>query len=114
MAVKLAHLIKFVGDMDKGVAFHPDGLGLKLKFASPEWSEFITGETTLALHPASPDHPAGTAMAGYKTDDLKALYAARERLGLTFTDAPADMHGTLMAHFLDVDGAMCTIEQTRG
>jgi hypothetical protein len=24
-----------------------------LKFESPGWSEFVTGETTLALHPAS-------------------------------------------------------------
>ena len=46
-------MIKFVADMDKAVKFHRDMLGLKVKFESPGWSEFVTGETTLALHPAS-------------------------------------------------------------
>lgn len=111
MAVKLAHLIKFVADMDKAVAFHRDVLGLTLKFSTPEWSEFATGETTLALHPASGEHPAGTAMAGYETDDLKELYAGRDRLGLTFLSEPAAMHGALIGYFIDGDGAKCVIEQ---
>ena len=110
MAVKLTHLIKFVSNMDEAVAFHRDILGLPLKFASPEWSEFATGETTLALHPASEKYPPGSAMAGYKTDDVKKLYADRERLGLRFTKEPAPMHGGVMAHFLDADGAECVIE----
>jgi catechol 2,3-dioxygenase-like lactoylglutathione lyase family enzyme len=49
---QLRYAIKFVGDMDKAVKFHRDVLGLKVKFDSPGWSEFVTGETTLALHPA--------------------------------------------------------------
>ena len=114
MAIKLAHLIKFVSDMDKAVAFHRDVLGLPLHFTSPEWSEFATGETSLALHPASEEHPAGTAMAGYLTDDLKGLYARRDRLGLTFVDEPAQRHGALIGYFFDLDGAKCTIEQRLG
>lgn len=110
MAIKLTHLIKFVANMDKAVAFHRDVLGLPLKFASSEWSEFATGETTLALHPCSAKYPPGSAMPGYWTDDLKKLYADRDRLGLRFTKAPEPMHGALMAHFLDADGAECTIE----
>lgn len=47
------YAIKFVADMEKAVKFHHDVLGLKVKFESPGWSEFVTGETTLALHPAS-------------------------------------------------------------
>jgi len=110
MTIKLTHVIKFVSNMDKAVAFHRDVLGLPSKFASPEWSEFATGETTLALHPASEKCPARSAMAGYRTDDLKKLYADRERMGLRFTKEPAEMHGGLMAHFLDADGAECIIE----
>jgi catechol 2,3-dioxygenase-like lactoylglutathione lyase family enzyme len=37
--------------MNKAVKFYRDVLGLKFKFESPGWSEFVTGETTLALHP---------------------------------------------------------------
>ena len=113
MATRLAHLIKFVSNMDSAVAFHRDVLGLPLKFASPEWSEFVTGETTLALHPASKEHPAGSAMAGFQIDDLRAFYAKRDQLGIKFTSPPEVMHGTLLAHFIDLDGATCTIEEAR-
>ena len=53
MATALTYAIKFVEDMEKAVGFHVDMLGLKLRFHSPEWSEFETGTTTLALHIAS-------------------------------------------------------------
>ena len=51
--MKLNYVIKFVADMNRAVKFYRDVLGLALKFESPDWSEFITGETTLALHPVS-------------------------------------------------------------
>jgi lactoylglutathione lyase len=50
---QLKYVIKFVADMEKAVKFYRDTLGLPLKSQSPGWSEFVTGETTLALHPAS-------------------------------------------------------------
>jgi catechol 2,3-dioxygenase-like lactoylglutathione lyase family enzyme len=39
------YAIKFVADMEKAVKFRRDVLSLKLKFESPGWSEFVTGET---------------------------------------------------------------------
>jgi catechol 2,3-dioxygenase-like lactoylglutathione lyase family enzyme len=51
MQTQLRYVIKFVADMDKAVKFHRDVLGLTVKFELPGWSEFATGETTLALHP---------------------------------------------------------------
>ena len=56
----LVYAIKFVGDMDEAVRFHVTDLGLALRFQSPEWSELDTGQTTLALHAASPENAAGT------------------------------------------------------
>src|SRR6516162_4791386 len=50
---QLKYVIKFVADMDNAVKFYQDTLGLPLRFQSPGWSEFVTGETSLALHPAS-------------------------------------------------------------
>jgi catechol 2,3-dioxygenase-like lactoylglutathione lyase family enzyme len=47
---QLRYAIKFVADMDKAVKFDRDVLGLKVKFESPGWSEFVKGDTTLALH----------------------------------------------------------------
>jgi hypothetical protein len=52
------YVIKFVSDMNKAVKFYRDILGLRLKFESPGWSEFVTGETTLALPSASDKNPA--------------------------------------------------------
>jgi len=57
--MKLSYVIKFVADMNRAVKFYRDVLGLDLKFESPGWSEFATGETTLALHPASEKIPRG-------------------------------------------------------
>jgi catechol 2,3-dioxygenase-like lactoylglutathione lyase family enzyme len=102
--MQLTYAIKFVADMDAAVAFYRDKLGLEVKFASPFWSEFATGETTLALHPASDENPAGGVELGFATDDLGALYARREELGIHFTREPHEEHGTHIARIRDGDG----------
>lgn len=56
---RLRYVIKFVADMDTAVKFYRDVLCLKVTFESPGWSEFLTVETTLALHPASEKNAAG-------------------------------------------------------
>jgi catechol 2,3-dioxygenase-like lactoylglutathione lyase family enzyme len=109
MSTKLVYLIRFVADMNAAAAFHRDKLGLPLKFQSPVWTEFATGETTLALHPASEKNPAGSCQPGFRVADLAALYAEREKVGLTFTAEPTLQHGVLIARFLDTDGAECSI-----
>lgn len=102
--MKLTYAIKFVGDMDRAVAFHRDTLGLTLRFASPGWSEFDTGDTTLALHIASPENPPGKVELGFGGVDVPALYAAREAKGLTFSKPPETRHGQVLAGFLDSEG----------
>jgi catechol 2,3-dioxygenase-like lactoylglutathione lyase family enzyme len=105
----LTYAIKFVADMDKAVAFHRDVLGLPLKFASPGWSEFATGETTLALHEASDRNPAGKVELGFGVDDLAGLYERREAAGLAFTGPLRAEHGTTLGQFLDSEGVACSI-----
>jgi predicted enzyme related to lactoylglutathione lyase len=105
----LTYAIKYVADMGAAVKFHRDTLGLSLKFESPEWSEFSTGDVTLALHAASPERPAGTVELGFGVADLKKVYAEREKLGLKFLSEPKPLHGTLIASFADSDGAKCSI-----
>ena len=109
LAVRLAYAIKFVADMETAVVFHRDKLGLPLKFQSPFWSEFATGETTLALHPASDQNPAGTVQLGYNVVDLDALYATREARGLSFTKPPSLQHGTKISRFLGSEGEECSL-----
>lgn len=105
MQAKFTYAIKFVADMDKAVAFYRDTLGLKVKFASPFWSEFETGDVTLALHPADDKNPAGGVKIGFTTENLRKIYADREAAGLTFTQAPFEEHGTLLSRIRDSEGA---------
>lgn len=113
MQAKLAYAIKFVANMGNAVAYHRDTLGLPLKFQSPEWSEFATGDVTLALHAASADNPAGTLQLGYAVDDLTSLYENRTKNGIDFTSPPRMQHGTVLAKFRDNDGRECSISGKR-
>jgi predicted enzyme related to lactoylglutathione lyase len=98
--------------MDAAVAFYRDALGLNLGFQSPFWSEFETGETKLALHPASDENPEGTVQLGFGSDDIDAFYAEGQSKGLIFTSPPADLHGTRIARFLDCEGAEVSLSQS--
>ena len=107
--MKLTYAIKYVADMDAAVAFHRDVLGLQLKFQSPFWSEFATGETTLALHGASDEHEPGSVQLGFSADHLGEFYARRDEFGLSFTQPPTEMHGMHIARFTDPAGAETSV-----
>lgn len=104
--MKMNYVIKFVADMERAVKFHRDVLGLALKFESPEWSEFSTGETTLALHPASHKSPAGTVEIGFGVPDLNAFHNQMSAKGVKFSMPPTKQnYGGLLAQIVDSEGA---------
>jgi lactoylglutathione lyase len=105
MSLRMAYVIKYVADMDRAVAFYRDTLGLVLKFQTPEWSEFATGATMLALHPATPDYPAGMTMVGFRDDDFQAFCDEKAAAGVIFTKPPREEHGVHLTEFLDSEGA---------
>jgi predicted enzyme related to lactoylglutathione lyase len=109
MSTRLTYAIKFVDDMDAAVAFHRDQLGLILKFQSPQWTEFATGETTLALHEATADKPAGSVQLGFGVPDVDAFHREMADAGVTFTQPPTLMHGVKIGRFLDSEGAECSL-----
>jgi lactoylglutathione lyase len=111
MAVNLTYTIKFVAAMDHAVHFYRDTLGLPLKFQSPEWSEFVTGDTALALHLASTQHAAGTVELGFGVPDLQAFLAELTAHGVTITRPPTAEGGTLIAQFRDSEGAECSVSE---
>ena len=47
---EVQYIMVTVSDMNRSVEFYRDKLGLRLKFESPGWTEFLTGTSTLALH----------------------------------------------------------------
>lgn len=99
---RLAYVIKFVSDMDRAVAFYSETFGLAVKMKTPFWSELDTGETVLALHPASAENPAGSCQLGFNLEDLRGFYEAGR---VTFTASPREQHGTLLARMVDCEGA---------
>ena len=105
MKARFTYAISFVADMEKAIAFHRDVLGLTPRFASPHWSEFETGDVTLALHPASEQNPAGGVQLGFSVDDVRQLYEARGDNGLEFTAAPRPQSGSMLARIRNSEGA---------
>jgi lactoylglutathione lyase len=108
--MKMTHVIKFVGNMDRAVAFYRDVVGLSLKFQSPGWSEFATGDTALALHPASLNNPAGTVELGFKAESLDKFYPEAVGKGVRFSMPPTKQDfGGVLAEFVDSEGSRCSV-----
>jgi len=105
MSTTLTYAIKFVADMDAAVSFHTAQLGLRLRFQSPEWSEFDTGPTTLALHQSTASNPAGTCQLGFRVDELDAFFAERTRQNVAVVAPPTSLHGQRIGKLRDADGA---------
>ena len=112
--MNLNYVIEFVADMDRAVKFYRDVLGLPLRFQSPGWSEFSTGETSLGLHPASEKNHAGSIELGFKVTNLEKFHQEMSARGVQFTMAPTKQDfGESLAQFLDSEGARCSVaEQT--
>ena len=107
---QLKYVIKFVADMDNAVRFYRDSLGLRLKFQSPGWSEFVTGETTLALHPASDKNPAGKVELGFAVPDVEAFYRDMRSKSVQFSVPPKKQDfGGVLAQFVDSEGTPCSV-----
>jgi lactoylglutathione lyase len=110
---QLSYAIVFVSTMERSVAFYQDVLGLPLKFQSPQWTEFGTGETTLALHHASKPsgaaavqgHLAGRCQLGFWVDDLEAFHRNMVAKGILCIQPPREEEfGAKLAVYADPDG----------
>ena len=110
MPTKINYAIEFVADMDRAVKFYRDVIGLPLKFESPGWSEFATGDTTLALHPASQMNPAGKIELGFNVVDLAKFYEDMRARGVKFPMPPTKQDfGGMLAQFEDSEGAHVSV-----
>jgi lactoylglutathione lyase len=109
-SLKLTHVIEFVAGMDRAVRFYRDVIGLPLKFQSPGWSEFATGETSLALHPASEGKPAGSVELGFTAGDLPMFHQEMSAKAVKFSMPPTKQeYGRMLAQFVDSEGAHSSV-----
>lgn len=104
MPVQLKYVIQFVADMEQSVQFYRDTLGFSLRFQSPEWTEFETGTTLLALHPASQANPPGKTQLGLSVPNLQEFHTGMVSKGFRFTQSPVLEQGSTLARFVDADG----------
>ncbi|HET8782875.1 MAG TPA: VOC family protein, partial [Pyrinomonadaceae bacterium] len=94
-----------------------------LKFQSPEWTEFATGTTTLALHgggvpdtaPPSgdPSKRAGACSIGFNVDNVDKTYEELQAKGITFVMPPTQREGEgiRLAVAIDPDGLPVSFAQ---
>jgi lactoylglutathione lyase len=112
---KIDYVMITVSNMARSVAFYKDKLGLPMKFGTPEWTEFQTGTTVLALHgggapkdsPTDPGkHYAGTCSIGFNVDNLDLVYEQLEAKGVQFVMPPTERpgEGIKLAVAVDPDG----------
>src|SRR5713101_4968335 len=116
MFKQIDYTMVVVSDMERSVAFYRDKLGIPLKFQSPDWTEFQTGTTTLALHgggvpqnapPAGdPSKQAGTCSIGFNVEDVDKTYGELKAKGIHFVMPPAQREGEgiRLAVCVDPDG----------
>ena len=124
MFKQLDYTIVIVSDMQRSVEFYRDTLGIPLKFQSPDWTEFVTGTTTLALHsgemkaaaPPAGDSSkqAGTCSIGFNVDDVDKTYEELKGKGIHFVMPPMQRadQGIKLAVCLDPDGLPISFAQT--
>ena len=119
---KMDYVMITVSNMARSVAFYKDKLGIPMKFGTPEWTEFQTGTTTLALHgggqpPASPRDPnahvAGSCSIGFNVDNLDLVYEQLQAKGVVFAMPPTAREGEdiKLAIALDPDGLPISLGQ---
>jgi len=126
MFKQIDYTMVVVSDMDKSVEFYRDKLGLPLKFQSPEWTEFLTGTTTLALHGGGvartgppvgdPSKQAGACSIGFNVDNVDETFAELQAKGIRFVMPPTQREGEgiKLAVAIDPDGLPISFAQLIG
>jgi len=124
MFKQMDYTMVVVSDMQRSVEFYRDKLGIPLKFQSPDWTEFQTGTTTLALHgggvvPAErpawdPTKQAGSCSIGFNVPDVDKTFEELKAKGIRFVMAPTQREGDgiKLSVCLDPDGLPIAIAQT--
>ena len=123
MFKQLDYTMIVVSDMQRSVEFYRNKLGIPMKFQSPDWTEFATGTTTLALHgggvastqpPAGdPSKVAGACSIGFNVDDVDKTYEELKARGITFVMPPMQREGEgiKLAVAIDPDGLPVSFAQ---
>ena len=123
MFKQIDYTMVIVSDMKRSIHFYRDTLGVPLKFESPDWTEFATGTTTLALHgggvarqyqdTGDQSKTAGACSIGFNVDDVDKTYEELKAKGMMFVMPPTQREGEgiKLAVGLDPDGLPISFAQ---
>ena len=91
-------------DMDRGLSFWRDGVGLEARSTSPVWSELLSGTTVIALHGGG--GPVSVAQLGLRVSDVDAACAEIVAAGGAVRSGPEDRaeEGIRLADVVDTEG----------
>lgn len=116
--MRIDYAIVFVSDMDRSIEFYRDVVGLTLKFETPEWTEFATEGSTLALHRAGEGNAgdanaAGTCRTGFSVPDIEAFHQRMIENGVECVEEPRESFGAKLAQYKDPDGMRFGVSEAR-
>ena len=118
---RIDYVMVMVSDMARSVQFYRDKLGISIKSESPDWTEFETGSTVLALHgggkpsASSKEPAAGTASIGFYVSNLDEKYNELKGKGVVFIMPPRERgeEGVKLAVCLDPDGLPISLAERK-
>ena len=107
---RIGQLMIPVQNLDKGLAFYRDSLGLKLLFAAPpQMAFFDCGGVRLMLSPPEAEFDHQGSVLYFAVEDITAAHSALAAAGVTFRTGPhliAKMpdREVWLADFVDSEG----------
>jgi hypothetical protein len=109
----------FVDNMAKTVSFYKDGLGLKPRFESAEWTEFDVNGFAICLHALAPGETrkskgADDGILITNVKDIQGVIRELRSRAIEVSDAKEVFPGAYSAHVKTPDGHFFSIyENTR-
>ena len=110
---KIGAIILLVSDMDKSIKFYRDVLELPVKNTSPEWVEFFSSGTVLALHPSKSKTRTKNSglLVGFMVSNLESVAKKLKEKNVEFFKEPKEESFGKHAIIIDPDGHLISIAE---
>jgi lactoylglutathione lyase len=110
---RLGAIILLVGDMDRSIKFYREVLELPVKNTSPEWAEFFSSGTVLALHPSKNKARTknSTILVGFMVSNLESIAKRLKEKNVEFFKEPKEESFGNHAIIVDPDGHLISIAE---
>ncbi|MFQ5921036.1 MAG: VOC family protein [Nitrososphaerales archaeon] len=115
---KIDAMVLLVSNMKRSVDFYKKTLGLPLRTSTPDWAEFFTDGTKLALHPMKKKSDARSKsrvgmLVGFMTSSMDEISESLRKKKVKFIKQPKEESFGKHAIILDPDGYMISIVQLK-